>query len=116
MLDEMSISFSKPPECILRDSPSGESPLSHPSGQWLPGASINPAQNCLNVNGKRSLNDTVIIWRDEQLDDLPLQRMTLEELLDEVWYAAISLLLLAFDAFLFVVVVNCIYSWLFITF
>ncbi|KAH1254162.1 putative acyl-activating enzyme 17, peroxisomal [Glycine max] len=83
VLDEMSISFSKPPECILRDSPSGESPLSHPSGQWLPGASINPAQNCLNVNGKRSLNDTVIIWRDEQLDDLPLQRMTLEELRDE---------------------------------
>ncbi|KAL3024584.1 hypothetical protein AAZX31_04G131800 [Glycine max] len=91
VLDEMSISFSKPPECILRDSPSGESPLSHPSGQWLPGASINPAQNCLNVNGKRSLNDTVIIWRDEQLDDLPLQRMTLEELRDEVWLVAYAL-------------------------
>ncbi|KAG4957310.1 hypothetical protein JHK85_043690 [Glycine max] len=89
--DEMSISFSKPPECILRDSPSGESPLSHPSGQWLPGASINPAQNCLNVNGKRSLNDTVIIWRDEQHDDLPRQRMTLEELREEVWLVAYAL-------------------------
>ncbi|RDX75985.1 putative acyl-activating enzyme 17, peroxisomal [Mucuna pruriens] len=88
VLEEMNISFSKPPECIIRDSPPGEGPLSHPSGQWLPGASINPAQNCLNVNGKRGLNDTVIIWRDEQHDDLPLQRMTLEELREEVWINA----------------------------
>ncbi|KAL2340602.1 hypothetical protein Fmac_008542 [Flemingia macrophylla] len=86
-LDEMNISFSKPPECILRDN----SPLSHPSGQWLPGASINPAQNCLNINGKRGLNDTVIIWRDEHSDDLPLQRMTLEDLREEVWLVAYGL-------------------------
>ncbi|KAK7327651.1 hypothetical protein VNO77_21736 [Canavalia gladiata] len=91
MLDEMNISFSKPPECILRDSLPGEDPLSYPSGQWLPGASINPAQNCLNVNDKRSLNDTVIIWRDEQHDDLPLQRMTLKELREEVWLVAYAL-------------------------
>ncbi|XP_020216345.1 probable acyl-activating enzyme 17, peroxisomal [Cajanus cajan] len=86
VLDEMNISFTKPPECILRDSP-----ISHPSGQWLPGASINPAQNCLNINGKRGLNDTVIIWRDEHPDDPPLQRMTLEELREEVWLVAYAL-------------------------
>lgn len=92
MLDEMNILFSKPPECILRDDlPGDDGPSSPPSGRWLPGASINPAQNCLNVNGKRGLNDTVIIWRDELHDDLPLQRMTLEELRQEVWYAANSL-------------------------
>ncbi|TKY73253.1 acyl-activating enzyme 17 [Spatholobus suberectus] len=89
VLDEMNISFSKPPECILRDGPPGEGP--YPSGQWLPGASINPAQNCLNVNGKRGLDDTVIIWREEQHDDLPLQRMTLEELQEEVWLVACAL-------------------------
>ncbi|XP_022635171.1 probable acyl-activating enzyme 17, peroxisomal isoform X2 [Vigna radiata var. radiata] len=87
----MNISFSKPPECILRDSPTGEDPLSHPGGQWLPGASINPAQNCININGKRGLNDTVIIWREEQHDDLPLQRMTLKELREEVWLVAYAL-------------------------
>ncbi|KAK7304209.1 hypothetical protein RJT34_15331 [Clitoria ternatea] len=91
VLDEMNISFSKPPECILRDSLLGEEPSSHPSGQWLPGASINPAQNCLSVNEKRSLNDTVIIWRDEQHDDLTLQRMTLKELREEVWLVAYAL-------------------------
>ncbi|WVZ21673.1 hypothetical protein V8G54_008995 [Vigna mungo] len=91
VFDEMNISFSKPPECILRDSPTGEGPLSHPGGQWLPGASINPAQNCININGKRGLNDTVIIWREEQHDDLPLERMTLKELREEVWLVAYAL-------------------------
>lgn len=91
MLDEMNISFSTQPECILRDNPGEDGSSSYPSGQWLPGASINPAQNCLNLNGKRNLNDTVIIWRDELQDGLPLQRMTLEELRQEVWYAASSL-------------------------
>ncbi|KAG5032317.1 hypothetical protein JHK82_015893 [Glycine max] len=85
VLNEMSISFSKPPECILHDRPPGEGPLSHPSGKWLPRASINPAHNCLNVNSERCLNDIVIIWHEEQHDDLPLKRMILEELRENVW-------------------------------
>lgn len=76
-----------PPQCILDDNPSKEDSLSYPGGHWLPGAFINPARNCLSVNNKRSLDDTVIIWRDEG-DDMPLNRMTLEELRREVWYAA----------------------------
>jgi len=106
VLDEMNISFSKPPECILRDSPPGEDPSSHPGGQWLPGASINPAQNCININGKRGLNDTVIIWREEQHDDLPVQRMTLKELREEVWYATNSLSFCYY--WLFMLFVKCI--------
>ncbi|XLT40776.1 hypothetical protein HN873_072068, partial [Arachis hypogaea] len=84
VLDEMNISFSTPPECILRENLLGESSLSHPGGQWLPGASINPAKNCLVENAKRSLNDTAIIWRDENHDDLPVERMTFKELQEEV--------------------------------
>lgn len=107
----MNISFTKPPECILRDNLPGEDRSSLPSGQWLPGASINPAQNCLNVNGNRSLNDTVIIWRDELHDNLPLQRMTLKELRQEIWYAACILLsfpfVVKFSCFPLDVVVNC---------
>ncbi|KAK7281689.1 hypothetical protein RIF29_09886 [Crotalaria pallida] len=91
VLDEMNLSFSKPPQCILHESLPGESPLSYPGGQWLPGASINPAENCLNLNAKRSLNDTVIIWRDELHDDLPVQRMTLKILREEVWLVAYAL-------------------------
>ncbi|CAL5186757.1 unnamed protein product [Lathyrus oleraceus] len=91
VLDEINISFSKPPECILSENLSEDGSSSYPSGRWLPGASVNPALNCLNLKGKRSLNDTVIIWRDELQDDLPLQRMTLEELRQEVWLVAYAL-------------------------
>ncbi|KAF1892704.1 hypothetical protein Lal_00042593 [Lupinus albus] len=84
VLEEMNISFSKPPQCVLHESLPGGSQLSYPGGQWLPGAYINPAKNCLNLNSKRSLNDTVIIWRDELHDSLPVQRMTLKELREEV--------------------------------
>ena len=77
-----------PPECILREHHSGKSHLSYPGGQWLPGASLNPAKNCLSINCRRSLNDTMVIWRDEGHDDIPVHKMTLEELCQEVWYAS----------------------------
>ncbi|XP_019415489.1 PREDICTED: probable acyl-activating enzyme 17, peroxisomal [Lupinus angustifolius] len=91
VLDEMNISFSKPPQCILHESLPGESQVSYPGGQWLPGAYINPAKNCLSLNSKRSLDDTIIIWRDELHDDLPVQRMTLKQLREEVWLVAYAL-------------------------
>lgn len=79
--------FYKPPQCILRENLSGDGHLSVPGGQWLPGACLNPAKNCLSLNCKRSLNDTMIIWRDEGKDDLPLNKMTLKELRAQIWYA-----------------------------
>ncbi|KAJ7956550.1 acyl-activating enzyme 17 [Quillaja saponaria] len=91
VLDEMNISFSVPPQCILRENPLGESHLSYPGGQWLPGAFFNPAKQCLSLNGKRSLNDTVVVWRDEGDDDLPVNRMALQELRSEVWLVAYAL-------------------------
>ncbi|XVE56720.1 hypothetical protein DITRI_Ditri04bG0033600 [Diplodiscus trichospermus] len=91
VLDEMCVNFSVPPDCILQESPSEESGILNPSGKWLPGAFVNPAKNCLIVNGKRSLNDMVIRWRDEGDDDLPVQSMTLKELQTEVWLVAHAL-------------------------
>ncbi|KAJ4960648.1 hypothetical protein NE237_020558 [Protea cynaroides] len=85
VLDEMDISFSAPPSCILRELPS------HPGGQWLPGAFFNSARNCLDLNGKRNLGDIMVIWRDEGEDDLPVKRITLEELRSEVWLVAYAL-------------------------
>lgn len=79
--------FYKPPQCILRENLSGDGHLSVPGGQWLPGACVNPAKNCLSLNCKRSLNDTMIIWRDEGKDDLPLKKMRLKELRAQIWYA-----------------------------
>lgn len=65
--------------------------MRNPGGQWLPGAYVNPAKNCLNVNCKKSLNDIVIRWHDEGDDDLPVKTMTLKELREEVWYVTIYL-------------------------
>ncbi|XP_050236449.1 probable acyl-activating enzyme 17, peroxisomal [Mercurialis annua] len=87
VLDEMDVSFAVPPECILRE----DSHMLNPGGQWLPGAYVNPAKNCLMLNSKRSLGDTVIRWRDEGNDDLPVCSMTLEELRKEVWLVAYAL-------------------------
>lgn len=76
----MRISFYEPPSQIVREH------TSNPGGQWLAGASINAAANCLHANDKKSLNDIVIIWKDEEFDSLPLQNITLKELQAEVWY------------------------------
>lgn len=85
----MDVSFSVPPQCILSDYMSGEGQFSYPGGQWLPGAFINPAKNCLSLNSKRNLEDTVLIWRDEGKDDQPLNKMTLVELREEIWYESL---------------------------
>ncbi|CAK9147864.1 unnamed protein product [Ilex paraguariensis] len=82
ILDEMNISFSVSPECILREDPS------HPGGQWLPGACLNPAKNCLSLNSKRTLDDIMVISRDEGDDEMPINKMTLKELRSAVWLVA----------------------------
>ncbi|XP_016450829.2 hexanoyl-CoA synthase isoform X1 [Nicotiana tabacum] len=84
ILEEMNISFSVPPECILRESPS------HPGGQWLPGARVNPAKNCLSFR-KRTLSDVAIVWRSEGNDEAPVEKMTLKELCESVWAVAYAL-------------------------
>ncbi|KAJ8536358.1 hypothetical protein K7X08_034759 [Anisodus acutangulus] len=70
VFEEMNISFSVSPECILR-----ESPL-HPGGQ---------------LNAKRSLSDVVVITRDEGYDEAPVTKLTLEELRSAVWRVAYSI-------------------------
>ncbi|KAH8487186.1 hypothetical protein H0E87_025960 [Populus deltoides] len=97
ILDEMSISFSVPPHCILSENTSRESSLENPGGQWLPGAYVNPAKTCLTLNCKRNLDDVVIRWRDEGNDDMPVSSLTLEELRSEVWLVAYALNALGLD-------------------
>ncbi|KAH7528835.1 hypothetical protein FEM48_Zijuj05G0114900 [Ziziphus jujuba var. spinosa] len=97
ILDEMNVSFSIPPQCILRENVSGERHFSHPGGEWLPGAFVNPANNCLSLNYKRNLDDSMVLWRDEGKDDLPINKMTLKELREEVWLVAHALEKLGLD-------------------
>ncbi|KAI3684973.1 hypothetical protein L6452_34203 [Arctium lappa] len=91
ILEEMSISFSVPPQRILVDEPSEKSQLLHPGGQWLPGAYVNPARNCLSLSSKRSLSDIAVIWRDEGNDEMPVNTMTVEKLRSEVWLVAYAI-------------------------
>ncbi|GJX88108.1 probable acyl-activating enzyme 17, peroxisomal [Tanacetum coccineum] len=97
ILDEMDISFSVHPKHILVDDPSQDSQLSHPGGQWLPGAYVNPARDCLGLGSKRNLNDVAVIWRDEGNDQLPVKRMTVRKLRSEVWLVAYALDTLGLD-------------------
>ncbi|XP_020580354.1 probable acyl-activating enzyme 17, peroxisomal [Phalaenopsis equestris] len=82
VFEEMRIFFYEPPSQIVREH------TSYPGGQWLPGATINAAANCLHADDKKSPNDVVIIWKDEESDSLPVQKMTLKELQAEVWMVA----------------------------
>ncbi|XP_038879186.1 probable acyl-activating enzyme 17, peroxisomal isoform X2 [Benincasa hispida] len=97
VLDEMNITFSKPPNCILQVNNSPERKFSSRGGQWLPRAVFNPAKDCLSLNENRSLDDVAIIWRDEGCDDLPLKRLTLRELRAEVWLVAHALKSIGFE-------------------
>ncbi|XP_021761234.1 probable acyl-activating enzyme 17, peroxisomal isoform X1 [Chenopodium quinoa] len=85
ILEEMGISFAKPPLCILNDS------SSYPGGQWLPGCYLNPAEMCLSLNAKRNLDSIAVLWRDEGEDNMPIKKMTLQELRREVWLVAHAL-------------------------
>ncbi|TVU09398.1 hypothetical protein EJB05_42870 [Eragrostis curvula] len=74
VFDEMGIEFSVKPSCILRESDA------YPGGEWLPGAVLNAAANCLTAKPGRNSNDVAIVWRDEGKDSDSLNYMTLEEL------------------------------------
>ncbi|GAV63693.1 AMP-binding domain-containing protein/DUF3353 domain-containing protein/DUF4009 domain-containing protein [Cephalotus follicularis] len=91
IMDELCVSFSIPPQCILRENTIGNRLSSNPGGQWLPGAFVNPARNCLSLNSKRKLNGIAIRWRDEGDDYLPVKSMTFKDLRAEVWLIAYAL-------------------------
>ncbi|GMH21538.1 hypothetical protein Nepgr_023380 [Nepenthes gracilis] len=82
LFEEMGLSFSSLPHCILHES------SSYPGGQWLPGAFVNPAKSCLCLNSKRNLDDVAVVWRDEGEDDMPVKKLTLQVLRTEVWLVA----------------------------
>ncbi|KAL5987576.1 putative acyl-activating enzyme 17, peroxisomal [Asimina triloba] len=91
VFQEMNISFSVPPSCILRQHTSGEGQVLYPGGHWLPGAVLNSAGNCLSLSGKRNSNDVMVIWRNEGDDESPVNHMKLEDFQKEVCRVANAL-------------------------
>ncbi|EPS70528.1 hypothetical protein M569_04232, partial [Genlisea aurea] len=91
LLGKMNISFSVPPECILRED------SATPGGHWLPNATSNQAKHCLRLSGMRTLKSTAVIWRDEGDDEAPVNELTIEKLRTSVWLVAHALETLRFD-------------------
>ncbi|XP_030524324.1 probable CoA ligase CCL12 [Rhodamnia argentea] len=88
ILNEFSISFHRPPSCILNTSDK-----SKPHGSWLPGAVLNIAECCLlPCQQQRKGDDSIaLVWRDEGYDHTSVNRMTLKELREQVMLVANAL-------------------------
>ncbi|CAN8321792.1 unnamed protein product [Cochlearia groenlandica] len=82
VFDELSLVFQTPPSCILDKS--------KPEGAWLPDAVLNIAESCLipSSHPKKEDDSVAVVWREEGLDDSPINQMTLKELRDRVMLVA----------------------------
>ncbi|KAL3719839.1 hypothetical protein ACJRO7_004770 [Eucalyptus globulus] len=87
-LNELSLSFHRPPSCIL-----DTSDKSKPRGTWLPGAVFNIAECCLlpSQQQRRGDDSIALVWRDEGYDHMNVNRMTLKELREQVMLVANAL-------------------------
>lgn len=81
VLKQLAVKFKQEPMSIL-----STSDRSKKGGTWLQGAVLNIAECCLLpcLSLKRTDDSTAIIWRDEGLDDYPVNRMSLKELRSQV--------------------------------
>ncbi|KAK3409715.1 hypothetical protein EUGRSUZ_J01811 [Eucalyptus grandis] len=88
VLNELSLSFRRPPSCIL-----DTSDKSKPRGTWLPGAVFNIAECCLlpSQQQRRGDDSIALVWRDEGYDHMNVNRMTLKELREQVMLVANAL-------------------------
>ncbi|WVZ60932.1 hypothetical protein U9M48_010886 [Paspalum notatum var. saurae] len=81
VLKQLAVKFQQEPKSIL-----STSDRSNKGGTWLEGALLNIAECCLlpcpSLN--RTDDSTAIVWRDEGLDDHPVNRMSLKELRSQV--------------------------------
>ncbi|XP_066333172.1 probable CoA ligase CCL12 isoform X1 [Miscanthus floridulus] len=81
VLKQLAVNFKQEPMSIL-----STSDRSKKGGTWLQGAVLNIAECCLLPcpSLKRTDDSTAIIWRDEGLDDYPVNHMSLKELRTQV--------------------------------
>ncbi|CAN6280918.1 unnamed protein product [Urochloa humidicola] len=81
VLKQLAVKFQQEPKAIL-----STSDRSKKGGTWLQGAVLNIAECCLLPcpSLKRTDDSTAIIWREEGLDDHPVNRMSLKELRSQV--------------------------------
>ncbi|XP_027345741.1 probable acyl-activating enzyme 18, peroxisomal [Abrus precatorius] len=85
ILKELSLSFVQPPNCILDTS----DPSKH-GGTWLPGSVLNIADCCLQPSSHpyRPDHSVAIVWKDEGFDHSEVNRITLQQLRQQVMLVA----------------------------
>ncbi|XP_027345286.1 probable acyl-activating enzyme 18, peroxisomal isoform X2 [Abrus precatorius] len=85
ILNELSLSFVQPPNCIL-----DTSDPSKRGGTWLPGSVLNIADCCLQPSSHpyRPDHSVAIVWRDERFDHSEVNRITLQQLRHQVMLVA----------------------------
>nr|XP_043634899.1 probable CoA ligase CCL12 isoform X2 [Erigeron canadensis] len=88
ILEKLSIRFNQPPKCIL-----DTSDKSKHGGTWLPGSVLNIAECCLmSTSEADKKNEKVaIVWRDERFDHCDVNKLTLNELRQQVMLVANAL-------------------------
>uniref|UniRef100_A0A0E0KKF0 4-coumarate--CoA ligase n=1 Tax=Oryza punctata TaxID=4537 RepID=A0A0E0KKF0_ORYPU len=88
VLKELSVKFQQEPKSIL-----DTSDKSRKGGTWFQGAVLNIAECCLLPwpSQNRTDDSTAIVWKDEGLDDHPVNRMSLKELRNQVITVATAL-------------------------
>uniref|UniRef100_A0A0D9W0C5 4-coumarate--CoA ligase n=1 Tax=Leersia perrieri TaxID=77586 RepID=A0A0D9W0C5_9ORYZ len=81
VLKQLSVKFQQEPKSIL-----DASDKSRKGGTWFQGAVLNIAESCLLPWPLRNRTDdsTAIVWRDEGLDDYPVNRISLKDLRNQV--------------------------------
>lgn len=85
VLEELSLKFHKRPSHILKSDETTFLGESCPGGRWLPGAVLNAAECCLQIDSKARALEAAILWRDEGQDDSPIRSLTIGELRERVW-------------------------------
>ncbi|KAF8010468.1 hypothetical protein BT93_J1181 [Corymbia citriodora subsp. variegata] len=88
VVNELSLSFHRPPSCIL-----DMSNKSKPWGTWLPGAVYNIAECCLlpSQHQRKGDDSIALAWRDEGYDHMNVNHMTLKDLREQVMLVANAL-------------------------
>lgn len=86
-MKELAVRFHEPPKAILDTSDKSKGGVT-----WFPGAVLNISECCLlpSHSPKRTDESMAIIWRDEGLDDSPVNCLSLKELRDQVMYVAFA--------------------------
>lgn len=91
VLEELNLKFHKRPSCILKSDETEFRGEPCPGGRWLPGAVLNAAECCLEIDSKARAQEAAILWRDEGQDDSPIRSLTMEELREHVCRVANAL-------------------------